>query len=65
MEMKCSMCNSVLSSSNLKFSCSHFLCNKCLSRRLLLNKFSPLSTTKAVEMDCTCNGKLQFHIKYV
>ena len=58
MEMKCSMCNSVLSSSNLKFSCSHFLCNKCLSRRLLLKKFSPLTTTKlAME-------KLQFHIKY-
>ena len=63
MEMKCSMCNSVLSSSNLKFSCSHFLCNKCLSRRLLLKKFSPLSTTKAVEMDCTCNGKITIPYK--
>lgn len=63
MEMKCSMCNSVLSSSNLKFSCSHFLCNKCLSRRLLLKKFSPLATTKAVEMECTCNGKITIPYK--
>ena len=58
MEMKCSMCSSVLSTSNLKFSCSHFLCNKCLSRKLLINKFFPLSNTKVVEMNCSCGGKI-------
>ena len=56
--MKCSMCNSVLSNSNLKFSCSHFLCNKCLSRKLLLLKLSPLSKTRAVEMNCDCGGTI-------
>ena len=58
MEMKCSMCNSVLSNSNLKFSCSHFLCNKCLCRKLLIKKLSPLTTTKSVEMECECGGKI-------
>ena len=58
MEMTCSMCNSILSSSNLKFSCSHFLCNKCLSRKLLLSNFSPLTNTKCVEMKCTCGGTI-------
>ena len=56
--MKCSMCNSVLSNSNLKFSCSHFLCNKCLSRKLLLLKLSPLSKTREVEMNCDCGGTI-------
>lgn len=58
MEMKCYMCSSVLSTSNLKFTCSHFLCNKCLSRKLLMNKFLPLSSTKAVNMNCSCGGKI-------
>ena len=58
MEMKCSTCNSILSSSNINFSCSHFLCNKCLSRKLLLTKFSSLSNTKLVEMNCSCGGKI-------
>ena len=58
MEMKCYLCSSVLSSSNLKLSCSHFLCNKCLSRKILLTKLTPLTTTKAVEMDCSCGGKI-------
>ena len=58
MEMKCSMCNSILSNSNLKFTCSHFLCNKCLSRKLLISKLSPLTTTKCVEMNCSCGGKI-------
>ena len=58
MEMKCSVCSSILSSSNINFSCSHFLCNKCLSRKLLLTKFSSLSNTKLVEMNCSCGGKI-------
>ena len=58
MEMNCIMCHSVLSNSNLKFSCSHFLCNKCLCRKLLMTKFSSLMSTKEVEMDCTCGGKI-------
>ena len=63
MEMKCTICNSILSSSNLKFSCSHFLCNKCLSRKLLLTKFSSLSNTKQVEMNCSCGGKITIEYK--
>lgn len=58
MEMKCSMCSSILSNSNIKFSCSHFLCNKCLCRKLLINKFSSLSNTNLVEMNCSCGGKI-------
>ena len=58
MEMKCSFCHSVLSKSNLKFSCSHFLCNKCLSRKLLLSNFSPLTTTTLVVMKCDCGGNI-------
>ena len=58
MEIKCNKCNSILASSNLKFSCSHFLCNKCLSRELLLKKFFPLTKEKSVEMSCSCGGKI-------
>ena len=58
MEMKCSICSSVLSNSNLNLSCSHFLCNKCLSRQLLISKLSSLTTTKCVEMNCSCGGKI-------
>ena len=56
--MKCSNCNCLLFSSDLKFSCSHFLCNKCLSRQLLLNKFEPLSSKKLVELTCSCKGNI-------
>ena len=56
--MKCSFCKSVLSKSNLKFSCSHFLCNKCLSRKLLLSNFSGLTNTTSVVMNCDCGGKI-------
>ena len=58
MEMQCNKCNCILANSNLKFSCSHFLCNKCLSRELLLKKFNPLTKQTSVEMSCSCGGKI-------
>ena len=56
--MKCSMCSSELIESNLKFSCSHFLCNKCLSRKILTENFSSLLSTKSVKMNCSCGGDI-------
>ena len=56
--MKCSNCNCLLVSSDLKFSCSHFLCNKCFSRQLLIKKFEPLSSKKEVQLACSCQGNI-------
>ena len=59
MEQKCIVCKNALKECNLTFSCSHFLCNACLSRELLLKKFDPLKSTNEVEMSCSCGGSIK------
>ena len=59
MEQKCIVCKNSLKECNLTFSCSHFLCNACLGRELLLKKFDPLKSTKEVEMSCSCGGTIK------
>ena len=62
MDLKCSNCECPILNSNLKFSCSHSLCNKCLARKIMLQKFSPLSK-KLVELTCSCKGKISVPFK--
>ena len=61
--MKCSNCSCILVNSDLQFSCSHFLCNKCLSRKILLNKFKPLTSNESIELTCSCQGKKSIKFK--
>jgi hypothetical protein len=63
METKCINCTNIINNPNIKFSCSHFLCNKCLSRKLLLQKFRPLSSKDLIEIECTCKGKAEVSFK--
>ena len=63
METICSNCDDKIDSPSIKFSCSHFLCNKCLSQKLLLQKFKPLTSTGSIEIDCLCNGKAHIPLK--
>ena len=63
METKCSNCDSIIESPNIKFSCSHFLCGKCLSQKLLLQKFKPLTSSGSIEINCLCNGKANIPFK--
>ena len=63
METKCSNCDEIIESPNIKFSCSHFLCGKCLSQKLLLQKFKPLTSSGSIEINCLCNGKAKLPFK--
>ena len=63
METKCLNCNNIINKSNITFSCSHYLCSKCLSRKLLLEKFRPLATIDSIELTCSCKGKANVSFK--
>ena len=63
METKCLNCNNIINKSNITFSCSHYLCGKCLSRKLLLEKFRPLATIDSIELTCSCKGKANVSFK--
>lgn len=62
MDIKCSNCScnlndAVPQSSYIQLSCSHFLCNNCLSRKILQQNFKPLTSKNLVELICDCKGK--------
>ena len=62
MDIKCSNCSCNLNdaipqSSYIQLSCSHFLCNNCLSRKILQQNFKPLASKNLVELICDCKGK--------
>ena len=63
MDLKCSNCNNIILSSNLTYSCSHYLCNSCLSRKILQQNFKPLTSKKLVELTCSCKGKITVPFK--
>ena len=63
MDLKCSNCNTIILSSNLSYSCSHYLCNNCLSRKILQQNFKPLTSKNLVELNCSCKGKITVPFK--
>ena len=68
MDIKCSNCscdlsNPVFQSSYIQFSCSHFLCNNCVSRKILQQNFKPLTSKNLVELTCSCKGKKSISFK--
>ena len=63
MDLKCSNCDSQINDSNIKCSGEHFLCSKCLSRQILLQNFSPLSSKDCIELICSCKGKISIPFK--
>jgi len=63
MDLKCSNCNNIILSSNLTYSCSHYLCNSCLSKKILQQNFKPLTSKKLVELTCSCKGKITVPFK--
>ena len=64
MDMKCVVCKTPLKECKLRFNCSHFICNQCLGREILLKKFSFLESTKNVIIPCPClSGKLEISYK--
>lgn len=57
MEINCIKCKSNLQKSDIEYTCKHFLCNTCLSREILLSKFSSIIKSDGVlTFTCPCNG---------